>query len=58
MSVGERQSSQAIDTQQNNQKGLNTVHNQGKYSGIRHVYSIKHHHRNDGKMPRSRSVRE
>ena len=32
MSVSERQDSKTIDTQQNNQKGLNTMHNQGKYS--------------------------
>ena len=31
--------------------------NQGKYSGICFIYSIKHHHRNDGKMPGTRSVR-
>ncbi len=54
MSVSERQGSKAIDTQQNNQKGLNTMHNQGKDSGIRHIYPIKHHHRNDSEMPRSR----
>ena len=56
MSVSERQGSKAIDTQQNNQKGLNTMHNQGKDSGIRHIYPIKHHHRNDSEMPRSRPV--
>ena len=33
MSVSERQGSKAIDTQQNNQKGLNTMHSQGKDSG-------------------------
>ena len=41
MSVSERQGSKAIDTQQNNQKGLNTMHNQGKDSGIRHIYGIE-----------------
>ena len=56
MSVSERQDSKTIDTQQNNQKGLNTMHNQGKDSGIRHIYPIKHHHRNDSEMPRSRPV--
>ena len=41
MSVSERQGSKAIDTQQNNQEGLNTMHNQGKDSGIRHIYPHK-----------------
>lgn len=56
MSIGEWQSGKSIDAQQNNQKGLNTVYNQGKDSGIRHIYSIKHHHRNDSEMPRPRPV--
>ena len=33
------------------------MHNQSKYSGICFIYSIKHHHRNDRKMPWTRSVR-
>ena len=53
MSVSERQGSKAIDTQQNNQKGLNTMHNQGKDSGIRHIYPIKHHQSDDSKVPGS-----
>lgn len=56
MSIGEWQSGKSIDAQQNNQKGLNTVYNQGKDSGIRHIYSIKHHHRNDSEMPRPRPL--
>ena len=32
------------------------MHNQGKYSRIRYIYAVKHHHGNDGEMPRSRSV--
>ena len=55
MSVSERQGSKAIDTQQNNQKGLNTMHNQGKDSGIRHIYPIKRsEERRVGKECRSR----
>ena len=33
------------------------MHNQGKYSCISRIYSIKHHHGDYGKMPRTRSIR-
>ena len=56
MSIGKRQSCKAIDAQQNDQKSLNTVYDQGEDSGIGLIYPIKHHHGNDGKVPRACSV--
>ena len=56
MPIRKRQSGKAIDTQQNDQKGLDTVYNQGKDSGIHFINPIKHHHGNDGEVPRPRPV--
>lgn len=56
MPIRKRQSGKAIDTQQNDQKGLDTVYNQGKDSGIHFINPIKHHHGNDGEVPRPRPL--
>ena len=56
MSIGKGENRQAVNAQQDNQERLNPVHDKSEYTGIRHIHPVKHHHGNDGKMPRTRSV--
>ena len=51
-SAGISQGNRAIYSQQNHQKGLYSVYDQGKYPCIGCIDSVEHHHRDDGKMPR------
>lgn len=50
------QNSHSVDAEQNDQQSLYAVYNQGKYSGIGDADPVKHHHGDDGKVPRARPI--
>ena len=54
--VLQRNPEPAPDAEHNDQQGLNSMNDEGKGGSISITHPIKHHHGDDGKMPRTCAI--